>query len=100
MEEEGGEEEGGGGGGKKKPAKKDDDAADPAPPQQRRLEMRLRPSSSLDSLRRDVLALFGVAPSSRGVSILAGFPPGRRHGRRCRRHSSRAGDTPEREPDR
>ncbi|KAL7531809.1 hypothetical protein ACHAWF_003921 [Thalassiosira exigua] len=46
--------------------------------QQRRYNLRLRPSSSLSTLRRDVLALFDVPPSSVDsyvVSFLGGFPP-------------------------
>jgi hypothetical protein len=47
-------------------------------PQQRRIELKLHPSSTLNDLRRDVLASFDVPNADRNaydVSFLGGFPP-------------------------
>ena len=47
-------------------------------PQQRRIELKLHPSSTLNDLRRDVLASFDVPNAARNaydVSFLGGFPP-------------------------
>ena len=60
---------------KKKSGKKKDACAMPL---QRRIELKLHPSSTLNDLRRDVLASFDVPNAARNaydVSFLGGFPP-------------------------
>ncbi|KAL9190727.1 hypothetical protein ACHAXT_000433 [Thalassiosira profunda] len=62
------------GGGRGKGSK----SAAPPPQAQRRYNLRLRPSSSLEEMRKDVFALFDVPSDSIGayqVSFLGGFPP-------------------------
>jgi len=60
---------------KKKSGKKRDACA---MPQQRRIELKLHPSSTLNDLRRNVLASYDVPDAARNaydVSFLGGFPP-------------------------
>jgi len=65
--------------GKKKAASKKNTASQQ---QQRRYNMRLRPSTSIDQLRKDVYALFNIPTDhikSYQMSFLSGFPPKELH---------------------